>query len=80
MERISAQGFTDKEKQQHAKYGYQVSVADLSGTTTVYDSCGPASRALGIDVQYGLKVCSTKHIDFKGYMIVKLRDPIVDCR
>lgn len=80
LDRISVQGFTDKEKQQHAKYGYQISVTDPLGITTVYDSCGQASRALGIDAQYGLKVCSTKHIDFKGYKIVKLRDPIVDCR
>lgn len=80
LDRIATNGFTDKEKQQHAKYGYQVSITDSSGTTTVYDSCGQASRVLGIDVQYGLKVCSTKHIDFKGYKIVKLRDPIVDCR
>ena len=67
-------------KQQHAKYGYRVSVTDPTGVSTVYDSCGQASRATGIDVQYGLKVCSTKHIDFKGYKIVKLRDPTVDCR
>ena len=80
LNRIAANGFTEKEKEQHAKYGYQVAVTDSNGTTTIYDSCGQASRALGIDVQYGLKVCSTKKIDFKGYKIVKLRDPAVDCR
>lgn len=80
LDRIATKGFTDKERQQHARYGYQVSVTDANGSTTIYDSCGQASRTLGIDVQYGLKVCSTKHIDFKGYKIVKLRDPIVDCR
>jgi hypothetical protein len=50
-----------------------------SGVVKIYNSCGEASRDLGIDVQYGLKVC-VKKIDFKGYKIVKLKDPVVDCR
>jgi asparagine N-glycosylation enzyme membrane subunit Stt3 len=80
LKRISKLGFTEKEKLQHSKYGYQVSVTDSVGVTTVYDSCGQASKATGINIQYGLKVCSTKGVDFKGYKIVKLRDPIIDCR
>lgn len=80
LDRIAAKGFTEKEKEQHTKYGYQIAVTDAHGITTIYNSCGQASRALGIDVQYGLKVCSTRKVDFKGYKIVKLRDPIVDCR
>jgi hypothetical protein len=79
LDRISATGFTKKEKEQHAKYGYQVQVTLPSGEIKIYPSCGSASKELGIDVQYGLKVC-TKKIDFKGYNIVKLRDPITDCR
>lgn len=80
LDRISTTGFTEKEKEQHSKYGYQVQVTMPSGEVREYSSCGQASRDLGIDVQYGLKVCSSKGIDFKGHNIVKLRDPIVDCR
>jgi hypothetical protein len=80
LDRISTAGFTKKEKEQHSKYGYQVRVTMPSGEVREYSSCGQASRDLGIDVQYGLKVCSSKDIDFKGHNIVKLRDPIVDCR
>lgn len=79
LDRISKFGFTDKEKEQHQKYGYQVQVTFPNGNTKIYNSCGEATRELGIDVQYGLKVC-TKKIDFKGYKIIKLRDPITDCR
>ncbi len=79
LKRISETGFTEKEKEQHAKYGYQVKITFPSGEKKIFDSCGKASRELGIDVQYGLKVCQKK-LDFKGYKIVKLRDPIVDCR
>lgn len=80
LDRIATAGFTEKEKEQHSKYGYQVRVTVPSGEIREYDSCGQASKDLGIDVQYGLKVCSSKGIDFKGHNIVKLRDPIVDCR
>jgi uncharacterized protein YnzC (UPF0291/DUF896 family) len=80
LDRISKAGFTPMEQVQHAKYGYQISVTTPAGITNVYNSCGQASRDLGIDVQYGLKVCSSKGIDFKGHKIVKLRDPLVDCR
>jgi hypothetical protein len=79
LDRIATTGFTDKEKEQHAKYGYQIQITFPSGEVKIYPSCGSASRELGIDVQYGLKVCITK-LDFKGYKIVKLQDPIVDCR
>jgi hypothetical protein len=79
LNRIAATGFTQKEKEQHSKYGYQVQVTLPTGEVRVYNSCGQASRELNIDVQYGLVVC-TKKIDFKGHKIVKLRDPIVDCR
>ena len=79
LNRIATTGFTQKEKEQHSKYGYQVQITLPTGEVRVYNSCGQASRDLDIDVQYGLVVC-TKKIDFKGYKIVKLRDPIVDCR
>jgi hypothetical protein len=80
LDRIVATGFTDKEKEQHSKYGYHVQVTLPSGEVKEYSSCGQASKELGIDVQYGLKVCLSKGVDFKGHTIVKLRDPIVDCR
>ena len=80
LDRIATAGFTEKEKEQHSKYGYQIRVTGPLGEIREYSSCGQASRDLGIDVQYGLKVCSSKGVDFKGYNIVKLRDPIVDCR
>ena len=79
LERIATFGFTEKEKEQHSKYGYQIKVTFPSGESKIYNSCGQASKDIGIDIQYGLKVCS-KRLDFKGYKIVKLRDPIVDCR
>lgn len=79
LNRIATSGFTEKEKEQHAKYGFLIEVTFPTGKKKTYNSCGEATRELGIDVQYGLKVC-TKKIDFKGYKIVKLKDPIVDCR
>ena len=79
LKRINEHGFSEKEKEQHRKYGYLVQITTPDGETKIYHSCSQASRALGIDTQYGLKVC-TKKVDFKGYKIVKLRDPIVDCR
>lgn len=79
LKRISESGFTKKEKEQHAKYGYQIEITFPSGEKKIYHSCAQASRELGIDTQYGLKVCQTK-VDFKGYKIVKLKDPIIDCR
>ena len=79
LDRIATIGFTEKEKEQHSKYGYQVQIIFPDGSIKIYNSCGSATRELGIDVQYGLQVCAKK-IDFKGYKIVKLRDPLVDCR
>ena len=79
LKRIATTGFTEKEKEQHSKYGYQVQITKPNGETVIYNSCGEATRDLGIDAQYGLKVCTTR-LDFKGYKIVKLRDPITDCR
>jgi hypothetical protein len=79
LERIATSGFTEKEKEQHAKYGYKVQVTLPNGDIKIYSSCGSASRDLGIDVQYGLKVCA-KCVDFKGHKIVKLQDPLIDCR
>lgn len=79
LNRIATAGFTEKEKEQHSKYGYQIEVTFPSGDSKIYNSCGQASKEIGIDIQYGLKVCRER-LDFKGYKIVKLRDPIVDCR
>lgn len=79
LDRIASTGFTEKEKEQYSKYGYQVQITLPCGKVKIYNSCGEASRELKIDVQYGLKVCAKK-VDFKGYKIVKLREPIVDCR
>jgi hypothetical protein len=79
LHRIATTGFTDKEKEQHSKYGYKIKIIDLFGNESIFNSCGLASRALGIDVQYGLKVCKTKD-SFKGFKCIKLRDPVIDCR
>lgn len=79
LDRIASSGFTEKEKEQHSKYGYKIEITFPTGEIKIYHSCGAASRELGIDVQYGLAVC-TKKVDFKGYKIIKLKDPIVDCR
>jgi len=79
LHRIATAGFTDKEKEQHSKYGYKVKIIGLDGNETIFNSCGSASRILGIDVQYGLKVCKTKD-SFKGYKCIKLKDPTIDCR
>jgi hypothetical protein len=79
LARIASIGFTEKEKEQHAKYGFQIQVTTPNGEIKIFDSCGQATRELGIDTRYGLTVC-IKKLDFKGYKIVKLRDPLVDCR
>lgn len=79
LDRISKQGFTKKEKEQHSSYGYKVKVISPYGTEYVFDSCAKAKAALNIDIQYGLKVCKEKET-FKGYRCIKLQDPIIDCR
>ena len=79
LDRIATIGFTHKEKEQHAKYGYRVQVTLPDGEVRIYPSCGQATRDLGIDIQYGLSVCAKK-FDFKGHKIVKLQDPLIDCR
>ena len=58
---------------------FQIQVTLLNGDIKIYNSCGKASKELGINTQYGLKVCSKKEF-YKGYRIIKLRDPMVDCR
>lgn len=79
LKRISVKGFTDKEKNQYLKYGYKIKVIDINKKEIIFDSCGAATRALGIDAQYGLKVCK-ENKTFRGYKIIKIRDPITDCR
>lgn len=78
LDRIKSSGFTEKEKEQHAKYGYKIQVELPSGETRIYDSCSKASKDLGIDTLYGLQVCAKK-LEYKGHKIVKLEDPIVSC-
>lgn len=79
LERIATKGFTEKEKAQHASYGYQVQVTCPNGEVKVYPSCGQATKELGIDIQYAVKVCQSKD-NFKGYKVKKLKDPDKDCR
>jgi hypothetical protein len=78
LDRITSTGFTEKEREQHLKYGCQVQVIYPSGEVVIYDSFSLASKATGIDTKYGATVC-IKKLDFKGYKIVKLRDPITAC-
>lgn len=79
LARISSTGFTVKEKLQHASYGYTVKIIDKLGNEHIFSSCGQASKALGIDVQYGIVVCKTKD-NFKGFRCIKIADPVKDCR
>lgn len=79
LDRISKAGFTEKEKEQHSKYGYKIRVIDIENVEYIFDSCSKAKKALNIDVQYGLKVCSSGKL-FKGYNCIKINDPIIDCR
>jgi len=79
LNRISTSGFTRKEQEQHSSYGFQVQVTLPSGENRIYSSCSKATKELEVDIKYALKVCSTKN-DFKGYKVIKLRDPIKDCR
>lgn len=79
LARISKTGFTEKEIAQHASYGFLIEVTLPNGEKKIYPSCAAASKDLGIDAKYGLTVC-TKKLAFKGHRIVKLRDPIIDCR
>lgn len=79
LNRIATTGFTKKEREQHSKYGYKIQITFPNGDTKIYSSCAKAKKELGIEVQYGLWVCTTKS-NFKGYHIVKLQDPETDCR
>ena len=78
LTRISTVGFTDKESEQHAKYGSTVEVTFPSGDVKVFTSFSKASKEIGIDVKYGWKVCTKKN-DFRGYKIVKLQEPAIVC-
>lgn len=78
LDRIATTGFTEKEKEQHAKYGYQVQITLPSGEVKIYNSCASATKELGISIRHGLNVC-TKKVDFKGYKIIKLKDPVTKC-
>lgn len=79
LKRISESGFSDKEIEQHSNYGYQVEITTQCGDILIYNSCSKATKDLGIDTQYGLRVCLKKET-FKGFKIKKLRDPLIDCR
>jgi len=79
LDRIKEKGFSEKEKEQHSKYSYQIQITFPTGEVKIYNSCGEATRELKIDARYGLVVCAKKD-NFKGYKIIKLRDPIIDCR
>ena len=79
LDRIADTGFTEKEKAQHASYGVKIQVTDASGVETIFNSCSSATRVYGVDTLYGLKVCQTRD-NYKGLKIIKLADPIVDCR
>jgi hypothetical protein len=78
LDRIASTGFTEKEKQQHAKYGCTLQITLPSGEVRIYPSISSASRELGIHVRHGLAMC-TKKVDYKGYKIVKLKDPVTKC-
>lgn len=77
--RWNTKGFSEKEIEQHSKYGYKIKIIDPNNIEYIFNSCGQATRELGIDTRYGLCVCETKE-SFKGYKIIKLSDPIIDCR
>lgn len=79
LDRISKSGFTEREKEQHSKYGYKVMIVGPDNTEYIFDSCAKAKKVLKIDVQYALTVCSLGKL-FKGYKCVKISDPIIDCR
>jgi hypothetical protein len=79
LDRIAKLGFTKKEKEQHSKYSIMVQVTLPTNEVRVYQSIGAAEKDLKLNIKYGLKICAKK-VDFKGYKIVKLRDPLIDCR
>lgn len=79
LDRIANSGFTKKEQEQHAKYGYKIEVISPDNVVKVYNSCAQASKELGIDARYGLKVC-LRNDNFKGFKIKKISNPLIDCR
>ena len=79
LDRIATTGFTDKEKEQYAKYGIKLQVTLPSGEIRIYNSLSAAERDLKLNIKYGLKICAKK-LDFKGYILVKLNEPLIDCR
>jgi len=78
-ERWNTVGFSPQEKSQHEKYGYKLKIILPDSSVKLYNSCAEASKSLGIDARYGLVVCKTKDT-FKGYRIMKIQDPVIDCR
>lgn len=72
-------GFSDLEKRQHSKYGYKIKIIMPSGDIQFFDSCDSATRILGVNTLYGMKVCKTKDT-FKGFKITHISDPEIDCR
>lgn len=79
LARIAESGFTKKEQQQHSSYGCKCKVIFPDGTEQVYNSMGQASRATGIDCQYGRSV-TLQGRTYKGYQVIILEEPTVDCR
>ena len=49
------------------------------GEIRIYNSLSAAERDLKLNIKYGLKICAKK-LDFKGYILVKLNEPLIDCR
>ena len=78
LKRISTHGFTEKEKQQHLKYGCTVQVITPNNEIKIYNSFKSASKDLGIDILYGNTVCKKKS-NFRGYKIKVLKRPRISC-
>lgn len=78
LDRIKTTGFTEKEIEQHAKYGYDVEVETPDGKIMRYTSLAKATKDLGIDIGYAKKVCEKKS-DFRGYKVKILAEPITRC-
>jgi hypothetical protein len=78
LSRINNIGFTNKEKEQHSKYGCAVKVLFPSGEIKIFNSFNQASKETGIDIKYAWKK-SLKKQSYKGYFVEKLSDPLIPC-
>lgn len=78
LERISDAGFTDLEKNQHNKYGFEIVVTTTTGKELSFTSIRKANIEFGLSIGYGLSNF-IKYSNRMGLSTRVIRAPITEC-